>query len=111
MVMRLIVSLVVLSVLGVLALGEVPKANLGKFHVEGGNTYVVIPTDNEMLFPDGKITAKGYLLGISSDRGKTWMFADEAGIKDKTIRAKVLPKLPRNLKLPKPAMPKIIKDN
>ena len=83
----------------------------GEFQFEDGNTFVVIPTDNEMTFPGGKIIGKGYLLGISSDGGKTWTFADGTGIANKNTREKVLPKLPANLKLPKLEMPQIVKDN
>jgi len=83
----------------------------GEFLTEGGNTFVVIPTSMEMAFPGGKVKAKSYLLGISSDEGKTWKFADGAGImKHKDALEKLLPKLPVKLKLPEQDKPEIIKD-
>lgn len=83
----------------------------GEFLTESGNTFVVVPTRLELLFPGGMVIAKSYLLGISPDKGVTWKFADEAGIKDKKARDKILPKLPANLELPTPGVPKVIQDN
>jgi hypothetical protein len=84
----------------------------GEFLTEGNNTFVVIPTKLEMVFARGKIIGKSYLLGISPDQGKTWKFADGAGIiKDKDLFSKLLPKLPTNLKLPEQEKPEIIKNN
>src|ERR1700722_15964819 len=51
----------------------------GNFYSEGGNTFVVIPSTMEMKFPAGKAIQKPYLLGISSDAGKTWSFIDCSG--------------------------------
>jgi hypothetical protein len=82
----------------------------GEFHNEGGMTFVIVPTVVEMTLPMGRMIAKSYLLGISSDGGKTWTFADGAGLANKEQRDQVLPKLPAKLKLPEKQQPQIIRD-
>ncbi|MFM7148374.1 MAG: hypothetical protein ACKO23_00870 [Gemmataceae bacterium] len=84
----------------------------GEFLTEGGNTFVVVPTRVEAVFSKGKVISKSYVLGISSDEGKTWKFADGSGIiKQKELREKLLPKLPAKLKLPEREKPEIIPNN
>jgi hypothetical protein len=75
-----------------------------------GNTFVIIPTKLEMTFAQGKVISESYLLGISPDGGKTWTFADGAGLETKEARDKSLPKLPEKLKLPEKKDPQVIKD-
>ncbi|MSR57503.1 MAG: c-type cytochrome [Planctomycetaceae bacterium] len=82
----------------------------GDFLTEGDYTFVILPTTVEMAFRGGKATGKSYLLGISPDDGKTWKFADGAGLETKEIRDRVLPKLPAKLKLPEKQKSVIIKD-
>jgi hypothetical protein len=82
----------------------------GEFHTEGANTFVLVPTRVEMTIPDGRMIAKSYLLGISADGGKTWKFADGAGLAQKEQRDKVLPKLPDTLKLPEKQEPQVIRN-
>ena len=80
----------------------------GDFHREGDNTFVVVPTVLEMSLPGNKLIAKSYLLGISADNGKSWKFADGAGMQNKALRDKVLPKLPPKLQLPAKEQPKVV---
>lgn len=82
----------------------------GEFHREGNNTFVVVPTVLEMSAPGNKLIGKSYLLGISGDGGKTWKFADGAGMDRKEVREKVLPKLPAKLKLPAKEAPKVVSE-
>ena len=84
----------------------------GEFYTEGDNTFIVLPTKLEMTFPKGKILSKSYLLGISSDKAKTWGFIDGAGLegKGKEVRDKLLPKMPALLKLPEKSEPEIIRN-
>jgi hypothetical protein len=82
----------------------------GKFHSKGDKTFVIVPTTVEMTIPDGKMIVTGYLLGISSNKGKTWTFADGAGVSKKALRDKLFPQLPVDLKLPEIEKPKVIKD-
>jgi len=97
------------------ALGVVLKAykvgEAGEFLTEGGNMFVVVPTSSEMATTNGTLVRKSYLLGISSDGGNTWTFADGVGLDKKEYRDKVLPKLPAKLKLPAKEKPQIIKGN
>lgn len=82
----------------------------GDLHTEGDNTFVVVPSALEMTVPGGTLKSTGYLLGISADAGKTWKFADGAGLKDKKVRDKVLPKLPAKLELPEYKDPELVKE-
>jgi hypothetical protein len=81
-----------------------------EFLTEGANTFIVVPTAMEMTFPAGRANMKSYLLGISPDAGKTWKFADGAGLSNKSLRDRLLPKLPAKLKLPEIQQPEITKD-
>jgi hypothetical protein len=82
----------------------------GEFLTEAENTFVVVPTTNQMTAPGGKMVGKSYLLGISSDGGKTWRFVEGSALGNKTMRDKYLPKLPAKLKLPKHQKPNLVKD-
>ena len=82
----------------------------GDFHTEGDNTFVVVPATMEMKFSAGKIRSKTFLLGISSDKGKSWTFLDGTGLHNKEFRDQVVPKMPVKLKLPERSKPEIIKD-
>ena len=80
----------------------------GEIVKDGGKSYVVIPATMELKAPDATIRVKSYLLGISSDDGKTWKFLDGAGL-NKELQNKVLPDLSAKVKLPGPVVPEIIK--
>jgi hypothetical protein len=82
----------------------------GEQVTEGANTFTVLTTVTELKAPVGKIVSKGYLLGISADGGKTWKFADGAGLQNAKVRETALPKLPEKLKLPEPSKPEVVKD-
>jgi lysophospholipase L1-like esterase len=72
--------------------------------------YVVVPYSLELKAPNGKMTAQSYLLAISSDKGKTWAFVDGAGLLDVEAQKKVLPNLPRGLRLPRVEKPVFAED-
>ncbi|MEZ0264924.1 MAG: hypothetical protein ACAI43_09375 [Phycisphaerae bacterium] len=72
---------------------------------EGTNTFVVVPTTLELGTPQGRLLARSYLLGVSPDAGKTWKYVEGAAVGDPAVRAKLLPKLPPALKLPRIAAP------
>ncbi len=69
----------------------------GEFYPEGNNLFVIVPTKNELTFPQGKIFSKSYLLGISSDSGKTWTFVEGAGMKIKQPWTRCSPSCRKNL--------------
>lgn len=70
--------------------------------------YITVPFTLEIKVPDGRLTTKGALIGISSDGGKTWLFADATPGREKL--QKVFPKLPEKLLLPKKEQPVFVKD-
>jgi hypothetical protein len=76
----------------------------------GDERYVVVPYSIKMKAPAGKMTIKSFLLAISADKGKTWTFADGAGLRNDEMRKKMLPNLPASLKLPEVERPVIEKD-
>ena len=82
----------------------------GEVFTEQGNKFVVVPTTLELKMPKGKLIAKSYLLGISSDGGQSWTFIDGAGLAQKDKAEKLLPKLPAGLKLPERSKPDFVID-
>ena len=76
-------------------------------HSEHGVTFTIVPTRMEMQAPDAHIVARGYLLALSEDAGKTWKFVDGSGLADDAFRDHVLPKLPADLTLPELQKPEI----
>jgi lysophospholipase L1-like esterase len=67
--------------------------------------YLVVPYTLEMKSPKGKATVQSYVVAISSDNGKAWTFVDGAGLLDIEAQKKLLPDLPRGLRLPRPEKP------
>jgi hypothetical protein len=62
-----------------------------------------------MQLHQGKILAKGTLIGISQDQGKKWYFVD-AGERDIETVRQSLPNISKALKLPKPEQPQMLKN-
>ena len=69
----------------------------------GPDLFVVVPFLLEIKAPGGRILQKGFVIGVSSNRGKSWTFvtADQ----DVKQLKKILPNLPEQLKLPKREKP------
>lgn len=84
---------------------EIKFGDATEYLTEGSHGFLTLPTTITMTVPGGTLVAKSYLLGITKDEGKTWAFADGAGIQNPQAREKVLPKLPEKLKLPEPGKP------
>jgi hypothetical protein len=78
--------------------------------IDGKTAYLVIPTSLVLTANGMKIGTESYLLGMTTDRGKSWVFVDGAGMDRPEIRDKVFPSLPEGLKLPEKKPPSIIKD-
>ena len=70
--------------------------------------YVAVPQALEITVPGGRLLTKGTLVGVSTDNGKTWTFADAAPGRD-ALR-KFFPDLPDALMLPKKEPPTFVKD-
>ncbi|WP_283434683.1 hypothetical protein [Neorhodopirellula lusitana] len=67
---------------------------------ENGKHFAIVDTSLSLTSPGGMLTTSGYLLGISTDGGRSWTYLDGNGVKDEKLRARVLPDLPRSLVLP-----------
>ncbi len=67
--------------------------------VRAGNTlYAVVPMMLEMKTPQGVMEQRGFVVGVSSDLGKSWSFVDGSVGPEKIKQ--VLPDLPAQLTLP-----------
>ena len=77
---------------------------------DGKTVYMVVPTSLEIAGPATKIVTDSYLLAVSPDSGKTWTFADGAGLADPEKRKVVFPSLPAGLKLPAKKDPVVTKE-
>jgi hypothetical protein len=78
--------------------------------IDGKAAYIVVPTTILLTGPQTKIESDSYLLGVSTDGGKSWTFADGAGLSNPVLRDKVFPSLPAALTLPEKKAPKITKE-
>jgi hypothetical protein len=66
----------------------------------GKELYVIVPCSIVVQRPDAKVTTSSYLLGVSSDAGKTWTFIDGAGVTEENLK-QIVPNFPFDkLKLP-----------
>jgi hypothetical protein len=69
--------------------------------------YCIVPKTTVTTFQDFKVTAKNFLLGTSTDEGKTWTFMlgdlGEPGVR------KFLPDLPNDMKFPAKVADKVEK--
>lgn len=78
--------------------------------IDGKSAYLVIPTTMVLKTEGMKVTVESYLLGMSTDGGKTWLFVDGSGMDNPMVKDKVFPKLPDGLKLPAKKDPTITKE-
>jgi hypothetical protein len=70
----------------------------GDFVPSGDNLMVVVPFTAKMTTPQGKLSKRSFVIGISADKGQTWTFAN--GDLDPARLKRLLPDLPTALKLP-----------
>jgi hypothetical protein len=74
----------------------------------GSDQFVVVPFLLEMKAPGGKLLQKSFVIGVSSDKGKSWSFVN--GDMDIKKVKEFLPNLPEDLKLPEKQKPVFEKD-
>ncbi len=74
----------------------------------GSELFTVVPFEFKIKSPEGRILVKSYLIGISSDQGKSWKYLDGKG--DPKLIKKLMPNLPKKLKLPEQQTPVVEKD-
>lgn len=70
----------------------------------GDKRFAVVPMALEMKAPRGTLSIKSFLLGISSDKGKTWTFIDGAKANNVALKTLVAD-LPASLNLPEREKP------
>jgi len=74
----------------------------------GSELFVVVPLLLEMTVPGGKLLQKTFVIGVSSDDGKTWTFVN-GDLDVKKVKL-VLTNLPEQLTLPERQKPVFEKD-
>jgi hypothetical protein len=75
----------------------------------GAERYVIVPFKLEIKTPKGKLLQKSFVIGVSDDGGKTWLFVN-GGVDIKKIK-EVLPNLPDALRIPDPEDPVFEKES
>lgn len=70
----------------------------------GSELFLTVTFDLEIGTPDGKFIQKSFVIGISGDDGKNWVFVN--GDVDVKMIKRILPGLPESLKLPERQKPK-----
>lgn len=91
--------LVVATIAAVCSFGSAQVLKPGQGVQAGKEIHVVVPMQMVMKRPEGRLLVRSYLIGGSSDGGRTWTFVDGARIAPDNIR-KVLPNFNDRLKLP-----------
>ncbi len=76
---------------------------------QGGNDwFAIVPYDLEMSVPQGRALVRTWLLGVSSDQGKTWTFIDGGKLNPEAIQ-QYFPNFPAKLTLPAKQPPQLEK--
>jgi hypothetical protein len=76
--------------------------------VAPGKLQVIIPADVVMSGKDAEVRQRSFLLGFSSDGGKTWKFVDTGSTGSDGIR-KIFPECSPALKIPARSKPEVIR--
>lgn len=74
--------------------------------------FAIVPQTITLAANGDMVRTEGYLLGISTDRGRTWRFIDGAEVAGlgKQIRT-LVPDLPADMQLPEPKEPALVQAN
>lgn len=68
--------------------------------------FAIVPYDLEMTVPAGRVLARTWLLGISSNQGQTWTFVDGDGLTANSVK-RLFPNFPAQLALPARQPPQV----
>jgi hypothetical protein len=79
--------------------GEVVVSEPTQFAAMGSDLATVVPCSVEYRGGDSRKVSESFLLGVSSDRGKTWTFIEGAHASRERLK-ELLPNLPDAIKLP-----------
>jgi hypothetical protein len=74
----------------------------------GPDLFVVVPFQMEMKAPGGKLRGRSFVIGVSNDKGKSWVYIN-GDVDIKKVK-ELLPTLPDKLKLPEKQQPVFEKD-
>jgi hypothetical protein len=69
----------------------------------GGELFAVVPFVLKMKAPGGKLVSRTFVIGVSGDRGRSWLFIN--GDVGRSMVKQVLPNLPDQLTLPERQKP------
>jgi hypothetical protein len=81
-----------------------------KLYRAKGDLLTILPQLIVMRTPKGKFHQDSFLLGISSDKGRSWTFIDGAGTQKTDIKC-FLPHFPDGLQLPKLPPPRLVEND
>ncbi|MBK0378622.1 hypothetical protein [Mucilaginibacter segetis] len=81
----------------------------GKFFRAGDQLHCLIPEMIILKSVTGHYVAHSYLLGISSDNGKSWTFLDVGNMPDNVLH-RLLPNFNKELIIPESSKPEFIPD-
>jgi hypothetical protein len=70
-----------------------------RLYTRGPDSFALVPMTIVINTPEGKLVQESYMLALSSDRGRKWLFLDGAKLSDPRAK-EVLPPLPPDLVLP-----------
>lgn len=74
---------------------------------QGDHTFAVLPQSTIVRVKEQRLQTRGYLLGVSSDGGRTWKFVDGAKL-TRPNAEKLFPDFPASLTLPEKTKPEVI---
>lgn len=78
-----------------------------KVYIAGKELHCIVPKNEIMKTPKGRIKATYYLLGISKDDGKNWFFIESHMLNSENIKT-IFPNFNYDLKIPKNSKPILI---
>ena len=90
------------------AIASVKVGSPSEFQAAGADLFAIVPTAIELNVPGGKLTQKSFVVGISSDAGQSWLFADGNGLGADQVKT-VFPNFPDSVPLPAP-QPAVFKE-
>jgi hypothetical protein len=70
---------------------------------------LVVPQFLDLKVSMGRVHQESFLLGVSTDQGKSWTFLDGAPLEPGML-AKILPELPKDYRLPQKKEPEVTPD-
>jgi hypothetical protein len=73
----------------------------------GEDLYAIILVTLRMGSPVGVLQSDSFMVGMSRDKGVSWVFLDGAGLNPETVRA-FMPTFPEGVELPEKGIPRLV---